>query len=404
MKDIKEFGRFISDKRKKAGMTQDGLAKIIGITPQAVSKWENGIGYPDVTLFPQIADALGVSISELFGENEAVKGTNFTPPAVYRDMIKVYDNGCYVCYSSKKVEKVDENAKIVYFKDGSIANIAEEYVKNTGIGEVILVYTDELRELVSVKENDIVTEKRVELFDSIELIIGGINVEIDVEQGNIPSVVFKCEKGVEETFDVFVKGGTLSILKKTLTNRTKKCKIKVTSPFKTGKKMHVNFNGNSTLNTEVDFENTTMFLQGNSSINGNNTDSLMLKISGNSSVDYGKVSKETEINVSGNSSISVKETGSAKIKVSGNSAIELMNVSKELDISVTGNSSIRASGEVDLLKCKFSGNGEFDGKLLSAETADVTITSRARVYVGHIKNASFERVGFHGRLIVGKRG
>ena len=68
MREVKDFGLFIANKRKELGMTQENLANIIGITPQAVSKWENGIGYPDVTLLSDIATALNVSVSELFGE------------------------------------------------------------------------------------------------------------------------------------------------------------------------------------------------------------------------------------------------------------------------------------------------------------------------------------------------
>ena len=43
------------------------LPVMLGITPQAISKWENGVGYPDVTLFPDIARSLDVSLEMLFG-------------------------------------------------------------------------------------------------------------------------------------------------------------------------------------------------------------------------------------------------------------------------------------------------------------------------------------------------
>ena len=44
------------------------MAERLGIAPQSVSKWECGIGYPDVTLFPVIAELFGVPIGVLFGE------------------------------------------------------------------------------------------------------------------------------------------------------------------------------------------------------------------------------------------------------------------------------------------------------------------------------------------------
>lgn len=57
----------ISALRKSAGLTQEALAGKLGITFQAISKWENGLSCPDVQLLPDIADIFGVSIDELFG-------------------------------------------------------------------------------------------------------------------------------------------------------------------------------------------------------------------------------------------------------------------------------------------------------------------------------------------------
>ena len=52
--------------RKEKGITQEQLADKVGVSPQAVSKWELS-SYPDPQLFPAIADFLGVTIDELFG-------------------------------------------------------------------------------------------------------------------------------------------------------------------------------------------------------------------------------------------------------------------------------------------------------------------------------------------------
>lgn len=56
--------------RKERGWTQTELADRIGIAPQSVSKWECAIGYPDVTLFPIIAEVFAVPIGVLFGESK----------------------------------------------------------------------------------------------------------------------------------------------------------------------------------------------------------------------------------------------------------------------------------------------------------------------------------------------
>lgn len=67
--------RFIKDviyeNRKKKGMTQEQLADILNVSNKTISKWERGIGYPDMTLIPTLAKALDINISDLFNVKEA---------------------------------------------------------------------------------------------------------------------------------------------------------------------------------------------------------------------------------------------------------------------------------------------------------------------------------------------
>jgi len=60
------IGQIILDLRKAKGSTQEELANAVGISPQAVSKWENG-GTPDTELLPAIADYFNVPVDRLFG-------------------------------------------------------------------------------------------------------------------------------------------------------------------------------------------------------------------------------------------------------------------------------------------------------------------------------------------------
>ena len=61
-----ELGNKIRQLRQKAGLTQNQLASVLGVTAQAISKWENSVTMPDITLLPQIAIEFGISIDELF--------------------------------------------------------------------------------------------------------------------------------------------------------------------------------------------------------------------------------------------------------------------------------------------------------------------------------------------------
>ncbi|MBI9011363.1 MAG: methyltransferase domain-containing protein [Clostridiales bacterium] len=85
MKDI--VGLNIARYRKSQNLTQDELAKQLSITYQAVSKWENGITKPDVSLLPVLASILNVSIDSLMGYSH-----NFDPRSYYED---VYNNDEY---------------------------------------------------------------------------------------------------------------------------------------------------------------------------------------------------------------------------------------------------------------------------------------------------------------------
>ncbi len=61
------IGKNIKDLRKRDNRTQEDLAKALGVTCQAISRWEAGGGYPDMELVPAIANYFHVSIDELFG-------------------------------------------------------------------------------------------------------------------------------------------------------------------------------------------------------------------------------------------------------------------------------------------------------------------------------------------------
>lgn len=60
-----EMGAFIAKNRKAQNMTQSALAQRLNVTSQAVSRWERGLGFPDIGTLLPLADALGIGIDEL---------------------------------------------------------------------------------------------------------------------------------------------------------------------------------------------------------------------------------------------------------------------------------------------------------------------------------------------------
>lgn len=62
-----KIGAIIKKLRSENNITQDTLANAVGVTPQAISRWESGGGYPDIELLPALADFFAVSCDELIG-------------------------------------------------------------------------------------------------------------------------------------------------------------------------------------------------------------------------------------------------------------------------------------------------------------------------------------------------
>lgn len=68
------IGEVIKCRRQKRNLTQAELAAILKVTPQAVSRWEMGISYPDIAMVPKISEVLWVSADELLGIKAADTG------------------------------------------------------------------------------------------------------------------------------------------------------------------------------------------------------------------------------------------------------------------------------------------------------------------------------------------
>ena len=87
-----DIGERIKTLRCKCANTQEKLAAALGVTPQAVSRWEAGGSYPDMELIPSIANYFGISIDELFGytiNNGKGKPTNSEFIALIADKIRL---------------------------------------------------------------------------------------------------------------------------------------------------------------------------------------------------------------------------------------------------------------------------------------------------------------------------
>lgn len=76
MIDTQNLGKKIAEARRREGITQSALALRVGVTAQAVSKWEQGRSCPDIAILDEIADALGISLFELLGMENSAKSSS----------------------------------------------------------------------------------------------------------------------------------------------------------------------------------------------------------------------------------------------------------------------------------------------------------------------------------------
>ncbi|MCR5488874.1 MAG: helix-turn-helix domain-containing protein [Saccharofermentans sp.] len=74
--DKEKTGQLITELRKEKGLTQKQLADSLNVTDKAVSKWERGLSFPDISMLEPISELLGVSIMEILaGERQSGEET-----------------------------------------------------------------------------------------------------------------------------------------------------------------------------------------------------------------------------------------------------------------------------------------------------------------------------------------
>lgn len=116
------IGTQIAAARRARGLTQTALAQLLGVSNQAVSKWESGQCCPDILLLPALADALDMGIDGLFGRE---KGTTVVQNLPWEDDGSLRA----VCYVGHKlVENTPiRNASVELRFEGTVHNIYSEF-------------------------------------------------------------------------------------------------------------------------------------------------------------------------------------------------------------------------------------------------------------------------------------
>ena len=161
---METIGKKIASLRKSKSYTQEKLAGIIGVSAQAVSKWENETTMPDIMLLPVIADIFEISIDELFGKDSPKESrkitfedvTDVAYDAVLESMARAWANDG----SGKSVEEVAETTKKQLQKHPQSHSMILSY-KNGGVyanSKLGLVFNERFEKANVLLEDENATE------------------------------------------------------------------------------------------------------------------------------------------------------------------------------------------------------------------------------------------------------
>ena len=419
MNQMENFKYIISEERRRAGLTQEALATRIGITPQAVSKWENGVSYPDVTLFPVIAEMLGIPISRLFGESEKptepVKVVQSLPDMV-QGLPLVCTNGRYVCYSDKTLTSTREDGGIAVFSDGSEANLNLGVATNRGAGEVrVYEYADIMPEIVwaDAAGGETAMEQEFPFRPALKL---SVSRPCDIG-------ILTAEQGKEGICRVSAIGDASFIHAITLTDEGERLSLEVKSSdgdrgshgnnkitISVGAD-HANllkckFNAVGDVRIAPDFDRMEILINGSTDLTANGVGEASFKINGAGDINLREVAVSADMQINGSGDITVQHCASPKIHINGSGDVKCGEVHGTMSATINGSGDINCGGDVARLDLRINGSGDFHGKDLSVTDAEIKVPqgSSAEITIGQIRGTSVEKLSRECTLCVGKRG
>lgn len=111
------LGQKIRELRKRDGRTQEALAEVLGVTSQAISRWEANGGYPDMEMIPAIANYFHISIDELFGyHSDREEKIN----SILEEADRILKNQGFTFYQGSVSEDIEKSIDM-------LRNAAEEF-------------------------------------------------------------------------------------------------------------------------------------------------------------------------------------------------------------------------------------------------------------------------------------
>lgn len=385
-----KLGVRIAQLRKERNLTQDALSQKLGVSPQAVSKWETGIGCPDIALLPVIADAFGVTINDLFCDDMtpigAVEEENFSFPVEHGNLKLVAELNNRACYADME-GKID--GSVVRFDDGSEANFEEMVVINRGKGNILLRTSDDFgtndweSDKGTVSQNN-ENEKGTGI-DSLDFDLAGA-CDITIDQSKDGKTHWKADGPVSfmKNLSIEREGSTLAIrLNSYKSNKffgigfgnsqgSGTMRLSVAHPVLTS--LNAKIKGAADIRSAIDVKEANVTITGSGNTTLGNVKSLQLKVAGSGVCDFGEV-EDASISIAGSGDVKIRElskTGYVRIAGSG-------------DVSIL-------SGEAERLEISVFGSGDIDAKHLTVDELDIEMNGTGGAVIGRVRSHSVERI------------
>lgn len=254
------IGENLKKQRKLRELTQEQLADILGVSFQAVSKWERGEGYPDIEMLPTIASCFGITVDELIGMNEVrdaadvknildkekdnlSKGLIKENIKLLAEAVKIHPNNykllsryavnlTFVDIDSESEESRQNNLKAAQIAERILAECTDPEIRNSMQGELCIYYRNlgeadkaleaagklplmcKSREIVQMnilKGDDLVRLTQSNIYQLTNIIFSCLQNMADINAKNNPKLTWEqrieiLRKAIEIINVVFDKG------------------------------------------------------------------------------------------------------------------------------------------------------------------------------------------------------
>lgn len=387
--DIAKLGIRIAEMRRERSWTQERLSQELGVSPQAISKWETGIGCPDISLLPTIAEVFGVTINDLFSEetaySEKVASHTVPFPPELGNLKLVASHEHKACYADIPGSL---DGLTVRFPDGSEADFEEMVVINRGKG-TILLRTDGDFDLENWERKNGSADQHQKTdsshtIDSLSLDLSGpCNISIQPSENGKTSWSADGPSAFMSHLTIEEKGSTLSV------------KVR---DYHRGKLFGMEFGSRQSGNlrfsvAQPQLKSLTAKIGSASDLTGSiAVEDATISLAGSGDVTLGDISA-LKLKVAGSGDCSFEKVGEATISIAGSGDVKLKGLTKKGDIRIAGSGDVSIfEGDVETLDISIIGSGDIDARHVTVNELNIEMMGTGAAVIGRVRGHSVERI------------